>query len=181
MSLVLSMAMTTKFAADHQAENFTFASNIYTWLFVDGQVLDAIRRNHSDIRDRDLLTTFGLLAGHHPSLHIPVKSMINEQSRLAASRGLHRREITAAIVSADARSQQTGQQPTASGTSVVTYMCSALWRTKRKTAVSASPFAIMRMQQYLSGAQTGIHAGDHWHNAKNKCRDTSSLSLSRAS
>jgi len=53
----------------------TFPSDVHSRLLVDRQVLDAVCGDNSDIGCRNLFATFGLFAGHHPGLHIPVKSV----------------------------------------------------------------------------------------------------------
>ena len=59
----------------------TFASDVYSGLLVHRQVLDAVCGDHSDIGDGDLFAAFGLFAGYHPGLYMPVNSMVNaEQS-----------------------------------------------------------------------------------------------------
>lgn len=57
----------------------TFASDVYSGLLVHRQVLDTVCGDHSDIGDGNLFTAFGLFAGYHPGLYMPVNSMINAE------------------------------------------------------------------------------------------------------
>ena len=181
---MLCLMKLVTFAAD-QPWDPTFASDVHSWLLMDRQVFNAVRWNHSDIRYRNFLSTFGLLAGHHPGLEIPVKSVISTQSCLTAKRASQQCLVAKLDMIADGATKQDNTATVSDSSSVSElseHACAHHCGHKAQDIVLGKLYVIGGMQRVFQPQhRIYMQAKVTTHCLSTKCCSTSSLSLSRAS